>query len=120
MLTRRRGAGLTVAVLLDLLFVTNLMYCRTYYSAIPPTSYLLVGNLADFTESVVDSLRWCDLLFPLSTGMAAYLLYRPAKSGRRTSRIYYLLMYVTVTVLFALHQFGGGSPARASSGRMTT
>ncbi|MBQ8673459.1 MAG: LTA synthase family protein [Bacteroides sp.] len=64
-----------VMLLLDALLVANLMYFRTYYSAIPLSSYALSGNLADFTGSVWDSLRWCDLLFPLSTIVTA-LLYR--------------------------------------------
>lgn len=108
-LTRIRGAGLTVCLLIDILLVTNLMYYRTYYSAIPPTSYMLIGNLADFTESVVDSLRWCDLLFPLSTAIAAIILCRPEKvEGRCTSRKGFLMMYIVVVLIFTLHQFGGG------------
>lgn len=43
------------------LFESNLMYCRTYYSAIPPESYLIANNLADFGASVADSMRWPDI-----------------------------------------------------------
>lgn len=44
------------------LLEANLMYCRTYLTAIPPSSYLLAGNLSDFTASVADSIRWYDLI----------------------------------------------------------
>lgn len=60
-----------VLLLIDVLFITNLMYYRTYFTAIPLSSYLLVGNLADFTQSVFDSIRWYDALFPLSTAAIA-------------------------------------------------
>lgn len=63
-----------IMFLLDALLVANLMYFRTYYTAIPLNSYALSGNLADFTGSVIDSLRWYDLLFPLST-IAAILIH---------------------------------------------
>lgn len=56
-----------IMFLLDFLLIANLMYFRTYYTAIPLNSYGLSGNLADFTGSVFDSLRWYDILFPLST-----------------------------------------------------
>lgn len=56
-----------VMLVLDTLFVANLMYCRTYYTAIPLDSYGLAGNLSDFMDSVWDSLRWADALYPLST-----------------------------------------------------
>ena len=53
-----------IMFLLDFLLIANLMYFRTYYTAIPLNSYGLSGNLADFTGSVFDSLRWYDILFP--------------------------------------------------------
>ncbi len=53
--------------LLDALLIANLMYFRTYYTAIPLDSYGLSGNLADFMGSVYDSFRWADILFPLSS-----------------------------------------------------
>lgn len=60
---------LEVAVMfcLDGLLIANLMYFRTYFTAIPLDSYALGGNLADFMGSVFDSFRWVDILFPLST-----------------------------------------------------
>lgn len=65
-----------IMLLLDLLLIANLMYFRTYYTAIPLNSYGLSGNLADFTGSVFDSLRWYDILFPLSTLAAAVIHWR--------------------------------------------
>ena len=64
-LTRSRWAQIVVMALLDVLLVANLMYFRTYYSAIPASSYLEAGNLADFKASVTDSLRWADIVLPL-------------------------------------------------------
>ncbi len=52
---------------LDGLLIANLMYFRTYFTAIPLDSYALGGNLADFMGSVFDSFRGVDILFPLST-----------------------------------------------------
>ena len=66
---------LGLMLLLDGLLIANLMYFRTYYTAIPLHSYGEAGNLADFMGSVYDSLRWTDLLFPISTA-ACIPLYR--------------------------------------------
>ncbi len=65
-----------IMLLLDLLLVANLMYSRSYYTSIPLSSYGLAGNLADFTASVTDSLRWVDIIFPLTTLAAAWLYLR--------------------------------------------
>jgi phosphoglycerol transferase MdoB-like AlkP superfamily enzyme len=62
-----------VDVALGLLLVSNLVYFRTYYTAIPLSSYGLVGNMRDFTGSISGSLYWGDLLFPLSTLAAVFL-----------------------------------------------
>lgn len=53
----------------------NLLYSRTYFNAIPVSSYLLVGNLSDFTASVTDSLRWADtgFLFIIAAAWTAAL-----------------------------------------------
>lgn len=76
-----RWVEAVVALATDLFLVANLLYFRTYYTAIPLESYALAGNLRDFTASVTESLRWPDLLFPLST--AAALLV--GKGGFRRS-----------------------------------
>jgi phosphoglycerol transferase MdoB-like AlkP superfamily enzyme len=68
-----------IMLLLDVLLIANLMYFRTYYTAIPLDSYRLSGNLADFTASVIDSLRWYDTLFPLST-IAAVVIHLRTKA----------------------------------------
>ncbi|MCE9105997.1 LTA synthase family protein [Bacteroides pyogenes] len=79
---RTRWYCAIVASLVDILLVVNLMYFRTYFTSIPWDSYFLAGNLADFSDSVLSSLRWSDLLFPLST-VLFFVLIRGQKLGDR-------------------------------------
>ncbi len=72
LLGRWRKLQTLVLLLLDTLFIINLMYFRTYYTSIPLSSYALSGNLADFLPSVYDSFRWYDIVHPLGT----LLIYR--------------------------------------------
>ena len=67
MLTGKKWVEYLLLFIVDGLLISNLMYSRTYNSAIPLESYLLAGNLSDFTASVVDSMRLIDILLPLST-----------------------------------------------------
>lgn len=82
-LTRCRWAQIVVMALLDVLLVANLMYFRTYYSAIPANSYLEAGNLADFKASVTDSLRWADIVLPLITIATAVMAFRYKTTKRQ-------------------------------------
>lgn len=82
-LTRCRWAQIVVMALLDVLMVANLMYFRTYYSAIPASSYLEAGNLADFKASVTDSLRWADIVLPLITIATAVMAFRSKTTKRQ-------------------------------------
>lgn len=82
-LTRCRWAQIVVMALLDVLMVANLMYFRTYYSAIPASSYLEAGNLADFKASVTDSLRWADIVLPLITIATAVIAFRYKTTKRQ-------------------------------------
>lgn len=82
-LTRSRWAQIVVMALLDVLMVANLMYFRTYYSAIPASSYLEAGNLADFKASVTDSLRWADIVLPLITIATAVMAFRSKTTKRQ-------------------------------------
>lgn len=82
-LTRCRWAQIVVMALLDVLLVANLMYFRTYYSAIPASSYLEAGNLADFKASVTDSLRWADIVLPLITIATAVMAFRYKNTKRQ-------------------------------------
>lgn len=81
--TRCRWAQIVVMALLDVLLVANLMYFRTYYSAIPASSYLEAGNLADFKASVTDSLRWADIVMPLITIATAVMAFRYKTTKRQ-------------------------------------
>lgn len=90
LLFRCRTAQWIMLVGLDLLLMANLLYFRTYYTAIPLSSYTLVSNLADFTASVTDSFRWADLLFPLTTALTMWMTRKaPTLHPTRTVSIRY-------------------------------
>ena len=100
-LTRSRWAQIVVMALLDVLMVANLMYFRTYYSAIPASSYLEAGNLADFKASVTDSLRWADIVLPLITIATAVMAFR-YKTTKRQPLIAVLKWWAAPLAGFAL------------------
>lgn len=79
LLSRRIWVQVIVQIIADIVMIANLMYFRTYFSAIPPESYLFAGNLADFTDSVVDSLNILDVGF-LIILVASIILVIKAKS----------------------------------------
>lgn len=77
---RRVWVQTVMMFLLDALLISNLMYCRTYFTAIPLDSYMLAGNLSDFTASVYDSLRWADIALPLiALATTAWAYLSPAR-----------------------------------------
>ncbi len=73
MLSQSRGLHVVVLVLFDVLLLANLMYCRTYYSAIPLDSYTRMGNLNGFMSAALDQLRWQDICF--AVGIIAYIVW---------------------------------------------
>lgn len=88
---------LTVIALLDILLEANLMYNRTYLTAIPASSYGLAGNMADFTDSIADSFRIADIGFPVILALGAYLTYR----RKRECSPRLVLRWMSCTALFA-------------------
>ncbi len=74
LLWRSRGWVVAAGLAVDGLLIANMLYFRSYYTIIPSSSYLLVGNLADFTDSVIDSFRLSDVVYPLSTLYFAWRL----------------------------------------------
>ncbi len=105
-LTRKRWVGVTMMALLDIWLVANLMYFRTYFSAIPPSSYFLAGNLADFMPAVAGSLNVCDALFPLSTVVAVVATMKLRKIRPTVmlpfSRLLYVIVLITLVGVFAI------------------
>lgn len=98
--TKSRWVHAALLLIVDGVMVANLMYCRTYFNAIPAQSYLLAGNLSDFTDSVVDSFSWLYLLLPLLTATAVALY--PSVAGRGNARPRPLPYLVTVAILSLL------------------
>ena len=96
-----------LGILTDAFLVSNLMYFRTYGTAIPLDSYRLVGNLTDFTSSVRDSLRWIDTLFPLTTVIACVWVSRIGMTRpRRRNHLLLTLLSCLVAGCF-FHSYGG-------------
>lgn len=85
MLTGKKWTEYILLLIVDGLLISNLMYSRTYNSAIPLESYLLASNLSDFTASVVDSMRFIDILLPLSTLASILYLSKGKKTTAETS-----------------------------------
>lgn len=100
-LTRNRVVGCVVLFLLDALLVSNLMYSRTYNALIPLESYSEAGNLSDFTASVVDSMRWIDILFPLTSIIATVCVFR-RKAEKGVAYLLRLKQYVATTAVVAV------------------
>ncbi len=89
--------------------MANLMYCRTYLTVIPLGSYLLVGNLSEFTESVTDSMRWRDVLLFLPFVYTWWLTRRP-NPHRRGAAVTYLLTLGAAALLVAVVSIPAGGP----------
>ena len=98
MLTRSRAVGLAVLVVMILFSEANLIYCRTYYTAIPPGGYLMAGNMLDFTNSIWSNLRWSDLGFVVILLVVA--LYRVRSDF--SDKSYVLKAYSATTCIFGL------------------
>lgn len=102
LVSRSRIVESVVLIALDLLLISNLMYSRTYNALIPLNSYAAAGNLSDFTASVVDSMRWIDVLFPL-TSLVAIISVAKTKHAEGVSQARRWKQYaLTTTVAFAL------------------
>ena len=92
-LTRRMWVQLLVLALAGALMEANLMYCRTYFAAIPLDSYMLAGNLSDFTASVADSLRWPDLGLPLILVATALLAATRVRREGPANQVWRILAF---------------------------
>lgn len=83
---KQKWIQLTVWLLLSILLIINIMYFRTYFTAIPASSYLLAGNLNDFRSSVTDSLRISDSLLIL-VSVAGYIILKLSRQKCRKAKI---------------------------------
>ena len=109
--SRRGYINALVILVADILMIANLMYCRTYFNAIPAHSYLLAGNLADFTSSVADSFKWYFALLPLFT-LAAYLFYVRAIPKNRQNKgwkPYFATLCLLALIAWGIDAFQGGT-----------
>lgn len=105
--TPRRWIPAVIISLLAIFLEANLMYSRTYFSIIPLDSYRLVGNLAGFGGSILSSLRWKDLLFPIFI-ITGYLLSKPSDNFSKSLYCWLILVISPVLILFLHFHFKGG------------
>ncbi len=104
--TRRDSFFLPIVFILDLLLIANLMYNRTYNSAIPLNSYLIADNLTDFLPSVAASIRWFDPL--LISLMIPFLLMRKKTKEKSWKKGYWYSFALSATISLCLIFILGG------------
>lgn len=101
LLTRRVWLQTATWIIFACWLVANLMYCRTYLSIIPLGSYLLAGNLSDFTASVADSFRLSDLL--LFIIIAAGTIWLRKSRREKPSRKFFAVTLMSLTAVSAIN-----------------
>ena len=103
MVTRNRIVGLIVMFVIAMVCEANLIYYRTYFTAIPPGGYLMAGNMMDFTDSIWPNLRWSDLGFVviLAATVIAFYSQRKVTRSKRSG----LRGYAVTTCIFSLISF---------------
>lgn len=111
-ITRRVWVHTVMLTLTAAWLEANLMYCRTYLTAIPAGSYLLAGNLADFGPSVADSLRWPDIsLAAIVIGVGSMLADMPRDSSRLRNTGYILVTLLWMALCWLVSLIYGGPRA---------
>ncbi len=108
-LTRSRVVNLIVILFLALVSEANLIYCRTYFTAIPPGGYLMAGNMADYTNSIWSNLRWTDLGFVVILSiLCTYCILSKPSDYRKYLKPYSIttLIFVLLTYIYLLCQGG--------------
>ncbi len=96
--TRSKTVGVLIILVLGLISEANLIYCRTYMTAIAPKDYLLAGNMIDFTDSIWPNLRWMDLGFVvILLGVAALGILKKYSITRKVIK-----QYLALTGVFSL------------------
>lgn len=98
---RRWPMAIALAVA-DCLCIANLMYVRTYFMPIPPASYLLVSNVAEFVPAIVQSLRWTDGLSIIITVATIWLMGRDGLKPRRPAYFATLGIATALCLLYSL------------------
>ena len=114
--SRKGYSNALLLLVVDIVMTANLMYCRTYFNAIPARSYLLVGNLTDFTASVTDSFRWYYAILPVFT-ILAYLFYISNIPGKKRPggwRSYLASLFVLACIAWGIDASTGGTLAKIS------
>lgn len=109
--TSRWWPQILVWTMVILLLIANLMYCRTYFSWIPLESYLMAGNLRDFTASVADAVRWSDIILPAVAAVAWSIGRRLSCVVRPKSRAY-LATLAAIAVISVSNALANGGMRR--------
>lgn len=108
LLSRRIWVQVVVLVIVDLFLEANLMYSRTYFTAIPPESFALEGNLSDFTGSVRDSLRLMDLGFIAILAAGAFAASRMPVAVPRSMVLRMMLLAAVLVLVSAVRIIAKG------------
>ncbi len=96
--TRSKTVGVLMILVLALISEANLIYCRTYMTAIAPKDYLLAGNMVDFTDSIWPNLRWMDMGFVVI--LLGVVVYGVLKKFSNTQKV--IKRYASLTGTFIL------------------
>ncbi|MDE6629433.1 MAG: hypothetical protein K2K36_08710, partial [Muribaculaceae bacterium] len=114
-LTGRNWVQMAVMAIVDIVFIANLMYCRTYFAAIPLGSYAGVWELLSAPAYIWDSFHWAYFIFPLIL-LLTFILMVPDRDEELPARLPYLLtLGVLCLASGTMTAFNGGLVSHITS-----
>ena len=114
-LTGRNWVQMAVMAVVDIVFIANLMYCRTYFAAIPLGSYAGVWELLSAPAYIWDSFHWAYFIFPLIL-LLTFILMVPDHDEELPARLPYLLtLGVLCLASGTMTAFNGGLVSHITS-----
>lgn len=108
----RRWVHAVIIGLVGIQMVCVLMYCRTYFRAIPLESYFMAGNLVDFLPSVADSFKWSylNIFWPLIIFMSVRRRPTRRHGSLRSEQLcgFFMIILASLIASMAVNLWQGG------------
>ncbi len=122
LITRRAWVQWVVLFIVACILEANLLYFRNYFAPIPVHSYLLVGNLSQFTASVTSSVSLVDAPFLIILIGGVWLSARVRRPNFHVAWVLWGMITTVVGAIMVCYiwALGGFSIAYGTDGTMQT
>ncbi len=106
LINKKRFVYIPLLICIDLFVLANILYSRNFNAYLPPSLYFEFNNLSGISSNILTSIRFQDIIVPVTSLIALFIIYRKYPLVSIKTRLKTSLIFIGCTIFLSSSLLG--------------